>query len=36
MGLTGTSRSQVSRFCEEIDERVQAFANRPLEGGRSA
>ena len=32
MGLTGTSKSQVSRLCEEIDERVQAFLNRPLEG----
>jgi transposase-like protein len=31
MGLTGTSKSQVSRLCEEIDERVQAFLNRPLE-----
>ena len=31
-GLTGTSKSQVSRLCEEIDERVQAFLNRPLEG----
>lgn len=32
MGLTGTSTRQVSRLCEEIDERVQAFLNRPLEG----
>ena len=32
MGLTDTSKSQVSRLCEEIDERVQAFLNRPLEG----
>ena len=32
MGLTGTSKCQVSRLCEEIDERVQAFLNRPLEG----
>ena len=31
MGLTGTSKSQVSRLCEETDERVQAFLNRPLE-----
>lgn len=29
---TGTSKSQVSRLCEEIDERVQAFLNRPIEG----
>ena len=32
MGMTGISKSQVSRLCEEIDERVQAFLNRPLEG----
>ncbi len=32
MGLAGTSKSQVSRLCEEIDERVRAFLNRPLEG----
>jgi transposase-like protein len=44
MGLTGTSKSQVSRLCEDeplvaigsrtmaSDERVQAFLNRPLEG----
>jgi len=32
MGLSGISKSQVSRLCEEIDERVQAFLNRPLEG----
>lgn len=32
MGLTGTSKSQVSRLCAEIDERVQTFLNRPLEG----
>jgi transposase-like protein len=32
MGLTGISKSQVSRLCAEIDERVQAFLNRPLEG----
>ena len=25
MGMTGISKSQVSRLCEEIDERVQAF-----------
>ena len=31
-GLTGISKSQVSRLCAEIDERVQAFLNRPLEG----
>ena len=32
MGMDGVSKSQVSRLCEDIDERVQAFLNRPLEG----
>ena len=32
MGATGVSKSQVSRLCEEIDERVKAFLDRPLEG----
>jgi transposase-like protein len=32
MGMTGISKSQVSRLCEEIDERVHAFLNRPIEG----
>jgi len=32
MGGSGVSKSQVSRLCAEIDERVQAFLNRPLEG----
>ncbi len=32
MGMTGVSKSQVSRLCVEIDERVDAFLNRPLEG----
>ena len=32
MGMTGISKSQVSRLCGEIDERVGAFLNRPLEG----
>lgn len=32
MGGTGVSKSQVSRLCAEIDERVGAFLNRPLEG----
>jgi len=32
MGGTGVSKSQVSRLCEEIDERVNAFLDRPLEG----
>ena len=30
--MTGISKSQVSRLCEEIDERVNAFLERPLEG----
>jgi transposase-like protein len=32
MGMTGISKSQVSRLCGEIDERVQTFLNRPIEG----
>ena len=32
MGLTGISKSQVSRLCEEIDERVKTFLSRPIEG----
>ena len=32
MGMTGISKSQVSRLCGEIDERVKTFLNRPLEG----
>ena len=32
MGGTGVSKSQVSRLCEEIDERVHAFLDRPIEG----
>jgi len=32
MGMTGVSKSQVSRLCVEIDERVDAFLERPLEG----
>jgi putative transposase len=32
MGMSGVSKSQVSRLCEEIDERVQAFLGRPIEG----
>jgi putative transposase len=32
MGMSGISKSQVSRLCEEIDEKVKAFLNRPLEG----
>lgn len=32
MGMEGVSKSQVSRLCGEIDERVQAFLSRPIEG----
>jgi transposase-like protein len=32
MGMSGISKSQVSRLCEEIDERVQTFLARPIEG----
>ncbi len=31
-GMTGISKSQVSRLCAEIDARVNAFLSRPLEG----
>ena len=32
MGAGGMSKSQVSRLCADIDERVSAFLGRPLEG----
>jgi transposase-like protein len=32
MGAGGMSKSQVSRLCADIDERVNAFLTRPLEG----
>jgi putative transposase len=32
LGMSGVSKSQVSRLCEEIDERVKTFLDRPLEG----
>jgi len=32
MGMSGISKSQVSRLCAEIDDKVQTFLNRPLEG----
>jgi transposase-like protein len=32
MGMSGISRSQVSRLCEEIDGKVKAFLERPIEG----
>jgi putative transposase len=33
LGMNGISKSQVSRLCEEINERVKAFRERPIEGG---
>jgi putative transposase len=32
LGMSGISKSQVSRLCAEIDERVGAFLGRPIEG----
>ena len=32
MGLAGISKSQVSKLCKEIDERVRAFLDRPFAG----
>src|SRR5215831_10010619 len=32
MGLSDISKSQVSKLCKEIDERVHAFLDRPLSG----
>jgi transposase-like protein len=32
MGLSGISKSQVSKLCKDIDERVRAFLDRPLAG----
>lgn len=32
MGLSGISRSTVSKLCKDIDERVNAFLDRPLDG----
>src|SRR5262249_8888181 len=32
MGLSGISKSQVSKLCKEIDERGPAFLDRPLSG----
>ena len=33
MGMTGISKSQVSRLCSEIDDKIGALLNRPpLEG----
>jgi transposase-like protein len=32
LGMSGISKSQVSRLCQEIDERVKTFLERPIEG----
>jgi hypothetical protein len=32
LGMGGVSKSQVSRLCAELDERVGAFLGRPIEG----
>lgn len=32
MGMSGISKSPVSRLCEEIDEKVKAFLDRPIKG----
>jgi len=32
LGMSGVSKSQVSRLCAELDERVGAFLNRTIEG----
>ena len=32
MGLSGISKSTVSKLCKDIDERVNEFLNRPIEG----
>ena len=32
LGLTGIDKSKVSRICKELDELVDGFRNRPLEG----
>ena len=33
MGLSGIGKSTVSKLCRDIDERVNAFLDRPLTGG---
>ena len=32
LGMSGVSKSEVSRLCGELDERVSAFLERPIEG----
>jgi transposase-like protein len=36
MGMTGISKSQVSRLCGEIDGKIATFLDRPLEGSTHA
>jgi putative transposase len=36
MGMTAISKSQVSRLCQEMDEKVKAFLSRPLDCRRDA
>ena len=33
LGCDGISSSQVSRICEQLDEVVESFLGRPLDGG---
>lgn len=33
-GMTGITKSEVSRLCAEIDDKVKTFLNRPIEGDR--
>ncbi len=33
LGMTGISKSQVSRLCESLDAEVERFRSRPLDGG---
>ena len=32
MGMSGISKSEVSRLCGEIDDKIQSFLERPIEG----
>ena len=32
MGMSGISKSQVSRLCADIDDKLHGFLDRPLEG----
>lgn len=32
LGMSGISKSQVSKLCQQLDEEVERFRNRPLEG----